>query len=141
MNLLIQNVLIGIIASALTVLIIEIIRKVREYNLFKHFSGHYKVFLIGGETVEGEIVEFIYCGRRLFKIKSKLNEVPHWESSVVMNTSNPFHGEGVYSYLNKNDFGLHTILISKEQNQISVHFRNLSHRDGRYGGVLWRRIE
>jgi len=132
-----ESILAGVIASWLTVLFLEIIRKYRESRFFRKFIGKYAVSQIDGTIIEGEFVELSYIGPKLIKAVSKINGTLLWESNIAISPSNPFHGEGVYSYLNKHDFGIHSILISPNRQQISVHFRNLSHRDGRYGGVLW----
>jgi len=134
-----ESIIAGVIASFLTVAIIKIINITQEFLFYRKFGGQYSVFLINGERIEGEVVELSYHWGHKINASSKSNNIVNWNSSIVMDPANPLHGEGVYSYQGKNDFGIHSILISPIQSQISVYFRNLSHRDGRYGGVIWQK--
>jgi hypothetical protein len=137
MILFLVSILAGVVASLLTVFILQALEKNRESRFFRKFLGQYEVSQIDGTKIEGEIVELSYIGPKHIKATSKVNNTLLWESNIAISTSHPHHGEGVYSYLRNHDFGIHSMLISPDRQQISVHFRNLSHRDGRYGGVLW----
>jgi hypothetical protein len=134
-----ENITAGVIASVLTVLMLVILKEAWDFIFYRRFVGRYNVFLVGGKQEEGEVVELLYRWGRRMKVKSEKNGSVQWNSCIVMNSSNRFQGDGVYNYLGKDDFGIHTILISPDQNKISVYYRNLSHPDGKYGGVLWRK--
>jgi len=139
MTFFIESIIAGFVASLSTVLFIHIIRKKRDTLFYKKFLGAYDVFTIDGKKIEGEVVELTYKVSRLIIVQSKKNGVKLWESKIVMSFSNPFYGEGMYTYINRNDFGLHTILILPRENKVLVHIRNRSHPEGRYEGMLWRK--
>ena len=135
----ISNLLIGVVASVLTLLGDRFLRKQKLKNRFSPLAGKYAHYDLNDRPIESWETEIKYAGANVLTTHGKSSD-EEWEGQITMNENNPDIGAGVYRYIGKSDCGLHEIQIDTKQNIIFVHWTNTSHGKNRIGSYVWKRI-
>lgn len=112
----------GVIASIVTVFLVYLGRWVWERRCYRRWRCRYTVHTLDNTPISGEVVTIDYSRHRVMRATSEQNGRIAWRSHIVMDSSNPFVGDGVFAHRNREEYGVHKILISEEDDVIRVHF-------------------
>ena len=135
----VNNFAAGVIASIVTVLLLEIIRKWRLRRTFKPLDGMYMHVDLDDTPLLDGTTEVRYLGRNLLSLRGRRG-VGEWTGVLRMDETVPGFGTGTYEYAERPDCGVLQVHVSARDRSIFVHGLNTSHGKERVFAYRWRRL-
>ncbi len=117
----------GFATSVLTLMGDRWLRKCELRSLHKRMNGRYKLHPEGGLEATDELVNVQYIGDGNVRIESTGPKYS-WTSIIHMSDANPLHGEGVFNYDKKHDWGVHSLHYNTADGSIAVLVKQVIHR-------------
>jgi hypothetical protein len=132
-----NNVVAGIVASFLTVSILELLRRLRLRRRYRLMAGRYLHYSVDGARLLDGVTELTYVGGTLLQSRG-VGGIGPWEGRIVMNTELSGYGTGTYQYLDRVDCGVLEVQLNQRDGSIYVRGVNTSHGSDRVFAYLWK---
>ena len=133
-----NNFVAGVVASIVTVLLLELIRRRRLRQAFKPLVGIYVHVDLEDHRLLDGTTEVRYLGRNILELRGR-HGVGEWTGTLRMDETVPGFGTGTYEYVERPDCGVLQVHVSTRDRSIFVHGLNTSHGKERVFAYRWRR--
>ena len=135
---------IGVVSSWFVQLAWELITQIRKMQAVRKFRGRYDICFrdaAGHLEPTGGVVELRYRIGNRFRTRTQQKDPERdWEGVLRLEKfGEHITGRGTYSYLHRDDTGIHRVILSPKTHCFNVSVENTSHPEGlKDTKIVWR---
>jgi hypothetical protein len=122
-----SNLIPGIIASVVTLILDRLLRRYVVARQLRTIAGNYKIINnFHNRNTSGEHISVKHKNARLFSISSTGGPVGEWTGFFTVHKDYFGFAQGTYHYVNSHDWGQHELLIDFQNSRLLVYGINRS---------------